>query len=66
MKRRDYLQKAADALGQVIANLQHAGENELASWISSNHEENIDDLLNAEPRGPDTDDAYELSRERGQ
>jgi len=58
MNRREHLIKAGDALSQVIAHLQAAGEETLASMYQA-REESILDLIDAEKRGADTDDAYE-------
>lgn len=63
MSRRDHLRKAADALGQAIEHLRRANEDDLAARLSRNFEEDIDDLIDVEPRGRDTDNAYEQMRE---
>ena len=62
MTRREHLQKAHDAYSQVIAHLQAAGavDDLLETNIFfSEAESAIMDLMDAEPRGKDTDDAYE-------
>lgn len=62
MTRREHLQKAADHLAEVMGHLQAAGETDLVFHERiqfGNVENRISDLLDAEPRGKDTDDAYE-------
>jgi hypothetical protein len=66
MSRREHLQKAADALAEVMHHLQAAGETDLVFHERiqfGNVEDRINDLIDAEPRGRDTDDAYEEARE---
>jgi hypothetical protein len=66
MNRRQHLQAAADHLADVMEHLQLAGEGDLVLHERiqfGNVEERINDLINAEPRGKDTDDAYESMRE---
>jgi hypothetical protein len=68
MTRRQHLRKAADHLREVMEHLQLAGEGDLVLHERiqfHNVEDRIDDLINAEPRGRDTDDAYEQAVEDG-
>lgn len=66
MTRRDHLQQAANKLHEVMEHLQLAGEQDLVFHERiqfGNVEDRILDLIDAEPRGKDTDDAYEESRD---
>lgn len=68
MSRREHLQKAWNHLGQVMEHLQRAGEQDLvfhADVKFCDVEEHIIGLIDAEPRGRDTDDAYEQAVEDG-
>jgi hypothetical protein len=69
MNRRQHLQKAADHLGQVLEHLSRAqvifeadADGELLTELRK-FEERLSDLQDAEPRGRDTDDAYEQAVE---
>ena len=54
--------KAEDALGQLVEHLKRAGEwNNLWQIPVGDLEEQIFAEIDAEPRGKDTDDAYEQS-----
>jgi hypothetical protein len=67
MTRRQHLQKAWDALGQVIEHLQRAGEEDMVFHDDIKFreaEDHIINLIDAEPHGKDTDDAYEEMVER--
>jgi hypothetical protein len=60
MTRREHLEKAEDHLCQVIAHLQAAGVPVGRSWTCETAlEAYILELIEAEPRGEDTDYAYE-------
>lgn len=72
MTRLDYLEHAADHLGQVIANLQHAGISEDFKPHLSEIEETLLDRIAAEKRmlrregvrgEPDGDARYDQMRE---
>jgi hypothetical protein len=65
MNRKLYLQKALDALSQVVANLQAADEPAMADRVIHEFEDEILAEIEAEPRGRDTDDAYEQSVDEG-
>ena len=68
MNRREHLKKAWDTIGQLMEHLQRAGEEDLVFHDDIKFrdvEERIMDLIAAEPRGKDTDDAYEQAVEDG-